>query len=597
MDIRGFFGGKPAKAAPAEKAPQPSPSKKRYASDPPARLDSVINPCCRPVNTDDDALLNNSDEDQRSSVRSRLKKHSKSSPEAAAPPAVEGAPSPAKNGCGVISLMDDDDGSDVVVVPSPAKPSPAKQLKPLEAFAPAKAAGVAADPASFFGSSKPALPLSPQRAAAPSAEMLAYAALKASSPAASLASTKRSHADISDGSGEQCLADMKIAVTGVFRGMSREEMEDRIKELGGKLSSAVSGKTDLLVTGYELEDGRAVETSKKHRDAIEKGVRVLGEEQFLVLVRERSQEGAPPVKASPAKRAQQDKSPAKAPAARLAPSTSSAATKAASASKPTQAGAVEELMWVDKYKPSRIEHIIASSETVNKLQAWLARWDRVHLLKTEKPPQGGKENPGAKAVILSGPPGIGKTTVATLVSQHQGFETYELNASDTRSKRAVTEQVADVTCSRALDSSGAFRKRVVIMDEVDGMGGSDRGGIPELIKVIKASKTPIICICNDRQSQKIRSLVNHCYDIRVKRPVKEQIAKRYARSNEHHIPRNVCLTAVRCLDWWRLAAWREWKWSPTRRCCWWSRWATTSARRCTLCRCGTRRAARCSTRS
>ena len=36
------------------------------------------------------------------------------------------------------------------------------------------------------------------------------------------------------------------------------------------------------------------------------------------------------------------------------------------------------------------------------------------------------------------------------------------------------------------------------MDEVDGMGGSDRGGIPELIKVIKTSSTPIICVCNDR---------------------------------------------------------------------------------------------------
>jgi len=64
------------------------------------------------------------------------------------------------------------------------------------------------------------------------------------------------------------------------------------------------------------------------------------------------------------------------------------------------------------------------------------------------------------------------------------------------------------------------------MDEVDGMGGSDRGGIAELIKVIKMSKIPIICICNDRQSQKIRSLVNHCYDLRVKRPTKQQIGQR-----------------------------------------------------------------------
>lgn len=36
------------------------------------------------------------------------------------------------------------------------------------------------------------------------------------------------------------------------------------------------------------------------------------------------------------------------------------------------------------------------------------------------------------------------------------------------------------------------------MDEVDGVGSGDRGGIAALISVIKLTKTPIICICNDR---------------------------------------------------------------------------------------------------
>lgn len=43
------------------------------------------------------------------------------------------------------------------------------------------------------------------------------------------------------------------------------------------------------------------------------------------------------------------------------------------------------------------------------------------------------------------------------------------------------------------------------MDEVDGMSASDRGGVAELIKLLKTSKVPIICICNDRQSVKVKS--------------------------------------------------------------------------------------------
>lgn len=63
--------------------------------------------------------------------------------------------------------------------------------------------------------------------------------------------------------------------------------------------------------------------------------------------------------------------------------------------------------------------------------------------------------------------------------------------------------------------------------QVDGMGGNeDRGGVQELIAVIKKARVPIVCICNERQHVKIRSLANYCFDLRLRRPVKTQIAKR-----------------------------------------------------------------------
>ena len=52
------------------------------------------------------------------------------------------------------------------------------------------------------------------------------------------------------------------------------------------------------------------------------------------------------------------------------------------------------------------------------------------------------------------------------------------------------------------------------MDEVDGMSRGDHGGMAELIHIIKKTQIPIICICNDRQDTKIRSLVNSCVDIK-----------------------------------------------------------------------------------
>lgn len=74
------------------------------------------------------------------------------------------------------------------------------------------------------------------------------------------------------------------------------------------------------------------------------------------------------------------------------------------------------------------------------------------------------------------------------------------------------------------DGSAPTKKHVLLMDEVDGMAGNeDRGGIQELINLIKKTNIPIICMCNDRQHQKIRSLVNYCYDLRFSKPRLEQI--------------------------------------------------------------------------
>ncbi|KAK3923688.1 Replication factor C subunit 1 [Frankliniella fusca] len=195
-------------------------------------------------------------------------------------------------------------------------------------------------------------------------------------------------------------------------------------------------------------------------------------------------------------------------------------------------------MWVDKYKPTSVKQIIGQqgeSSNVRKLLRWLSSWHSNHgpgvNKKLVRPSPWAKDDNGAyfKAALLSGPPG--KTTTAHLVCKELGMDVVEFNASDTRSQKLMSKEVGELLSSKSLlpffqtgGESKTSAKHVLVMDEVDGMAGhEDRGGIGELINLIKNSKCPVICMCNDRNHTKIRSLAGYCFDLRFHKPRLEQI--------------------------------------------------------------------------
>ena len=192
---------------------------------------------------------------------------------------------------------------------------------------------------------------------------------------------------------------------------------------------------------------------------------------------------------------------------------------------PSNKGPADDTMMVDKYKPTEMKSIIGQTgaqSVANKLHAWLKDW-RKNMKKmdfkgqTAKPQ--GANSFALKAALLSGPPGIGKTTTANLVAKSLGFAVVEYNASSVRSQKLLKAKLGvEISNSKIGVNSDdkCESKSVIIMDEVDGMSGnSDRGGVAVLIEFIKKSRLPIICICNDRGHAKVRSLSNHCFDLRV----------------------------------------------------------------------------------
>jgi replication factor C subunit 1 len=82
-----------------------------------------------------------------------------------------------------------------------------------------------------------------------------------------------------------------------------------------------------------------------------------------------------------------------------------------------------------------MKEICGNKGQVEKLQLWLH--DFASSLKSgfKKPGKNGMNT--SRAILITGPPGIGKTTSAHLVAKLEGYTPIELNASDARSKKLI----------------------------------------------------------------------------------------------------------------------------------------------------------------
>jgi len=92
-------------------------------------------------------------------------------------------------------------------------------------------------------------------------------------------------------------------------------------------------------------------------------------------------------------------------------------------------------LWTVRYAPKTLKEICGNKSQVEKLQQWLEDWSGSLKSGFKKPGKNGTNV--YRAMMITGPPGIGKTTSAHLCAQLGGFTPIEVNASDARSKKLL----------------------------------------------------------------------------------------------------------------------------------------------------------------
>lgn len=232
------------------------------------------------------------------------------------------------------------------------------------------------------------------------------------------------------------------------------------------------------------------------------------------------------------------------------------------------------LMWTEKYRAKKFTDLVGDERTHRSVLRWLKGWDAIVFpgsnktnAKASKKMDNHEEQKHRKILLLTGPPGLGKTTLAHVCARQAGYEVQEINASDERSSNVVKGRIRDMVGTENVrginttTANGRVRKAgkpvCVVVDEVDGVvsgsgGGGEGGFIKALIDLINLDERnsnfipsaasgkkrksrdkfrllrPLILVCNDVYHPSLRPLrQSSCAEIiHIRKPSLNMVVSR-----------------------------------------------------------------------
>jgi len=165
------------------------------------------------------------------------------------------------------------------------------------------------------------------------------------------------------------------------------------------------------------------------------------------------------------------------------------------------------MLYTVKYAPKKLDELLGNEEKLVQVKNWLLHW------------LSGKKR---KPLLVWGPPGTGKTSIASAIRQEFDLDLLELNASELRNR----DRVERITHGASMAGGLFGRGRLVLIDDADVLAGrADSGGSGAIVEFLRESPCPVIVTATDAWDKKLAPIRNECELIELKRVGKVPIRK------------------------------------------------------------------------
>ncbi|MFH1056250.1 MAG: replication factor C large subunit [Candidatus Micrarchaeota archaeon] len=160
------------------------------------------------------------------------------------------------------------------------------------------------------------------------------------------------------------------------------------------------------------------------------------------------------------------------------------------------------LPWHLKHAPKSVDEIAGNEESKEIVKKWALEWQR------------GKKQ---KALLVWGPPGVGKTALAFALAGEFDWFLVESSSSDVRTEKSLLKRFG------GSGMQGLFGKRLLLIDDLDSV--FDRGESSALIEMVENPVQPVLLCANDVWNPKLSKLRNECLKVEFKKINKTSVGK------------------------------------------------------------------------